>query len=91
MKLAFSASHDALASVCGPAAVGLKVCVCVCACVLGNFSAGALVRHRGKSSSAISCGSPLSGLVDRPAFPPYFLALFLSFHPTSPPTLSSIT
>lgn len=49
------------------------------------------VRHRGKSSSAVSCGSPLSGLVDRPAFPPYFLPLFLPFHPTSPPTLFSIT
>ena len=66
-------------------------CVRACVCVLVGSSARAPVRHRGKSSSSVSCGSPLSGLVDRPAFPPYFLPLFLPFHPTSPPTLFSIT
>ena len=93
--------HDTHVGVGGPVCVGLEVGwgwgrgkitrVCVCVCVLVSFSARAPVRHRGKSSSAVSCGSPLSGLVDRPAFPPYFLPLFLPFHPTSPPTLFSIT
>lgn len=64
----------------------MHMCVCIIQCECQGFCATLW-----KILLSGFLWSPLSGLVDRPAFPPYFLLLFLSFHATSHPTLLLIT